>query len=65
MCVQESKTNNRNTIFTGSCMFFFVLFLFGRICTECSKKYLDSSIEAVAFQVYEILKIDHELLQFF
>ncbi len=27
--------------------------------------YRGSSIETVAFQVYEILKIDHEFLQFF
>ncbi len=30
------------------------------VCT-----YLGSSTETVAFQVYEILKIDHEFLQFF
>ncbi len=28
-------------------------------------KDMDSSTETVAFQVYEILKIDHEFLQFF
>ncbi len=27
--------------------------------------YLGTSTETVAFQVYEILKIDHEFLQFF
>ncbi len=27
--------------------------------------YMGSSIETVAFQVYEILKINHEFLQFF
>ncbi len=30
-----------------------------------STTYLGSSTETVAFQVYEILKIDHEFLQFF
>ncbi len=30
-----------------------------------SSKYLGSSTETVAFQVYEILKINHEFLQFF
>ncbi len=29
------------------------------------EKYVGSSTETVAFQVYEILKIDHEFLQFF
>ncbi len=28
-------------------------------------KYMGSSTETVAFQVYEILKINHEFLQFF
>ncbi len=30
-----------------------------------SEEYLGSSTETVTFQVYEILKIDHEFLQFF
>ncbi len=30
-----------------------------------SKIYTGSSTETVAFQVYEILKIDHEFLKFF
>ncbi len=32
---------------------------------EVSKLHMGSSTETVAFQVYEILKIDHEFLQFF
>ncbi len=34
------------------------------ICTQCTT-YMGSSTETVAIQVYEILKIDPEFLQFF
>ncbi len=35
-------------------------------CTDALEKmYMGSSTETVAFQVYEILKINHEYLQFF
>ncbi len=32
---------------------------------HCKDKPMGSSTETVAFQVYEILKMDHEFLQFF
>ncbi len=32
--------------------------------TICQMKYLGSSTKTVAFQVYKIFKIDHEILQF-
>ncbi len=39
------------------------LIIFGRFKQHIS--YVSSSTETVAFQVYEILKVDHEFLQFF
>ncbi len=43
---------------------------FKKVLKKCSEmwatnKYVSSSTETVAFQVYEILKIDHEFLQIF